>query len=90
MYTEFTPLPHKVIRTISGLGDETTDVWGRQKMSVDYSLFHGLFTFTVPSRSWTAEKNGVEISLTEEVSSVDSMLVVRSGTVDDVATRATR
>jgi hypothetical protein len=35
-----------------GTGDLTEDAWGVQKVSLPYSLFHGLFTFDIPDKMW--------------------------------------
>jgi hypothetical protein len=36
------------------------DAWGRNKMVLDYTLFHGLFTINVPDELWVEYFNGVE------------------------------
>lgn len=33
-------------------GDITADAWGVPKVSLPYSLFHGLFTFDIPANQW--------------------------------------
>lgn len=62
------------------------DAWGRPKVINDFSLFHGVFTYSVPNRLWeefSIATNGDQTPLTSvgtNVSSVDNMLEVRSGT----------
>lgn len=36
------------------------DAWGRNKVVTDYSLYHGVFTYVVPSEMWVKYVNGVE------------------------------
>ena len=36
------------------------DAWGRGKAIIDYSIFHGIFTFNVPSEMWYEEIDQVE------------------------------
>ena len=44
-----------------GTGDLTTDAWGVQKVSMPYSLFHGMFTFDVPQTKWFMYENGSQV-----------------------------
>ena len=41
-------------RTDSGHLKNDLDIsaWGGQKATIDYSLFHGMFTFNVPITTW--------------------------------------
>ena len=43
-----------------GFGDLTVDAWGLPKMTMPYSLFHGLWTYNIPHSLWVIEENGVE------------------------------
>ena len=40
--------------------DLGTDAWGRNKTVSDVSLFHGMFTYSVPQQMWLEYINGVE------------------------------
>ena len=44
-----------------GVGDITTDAWGVQKMSLPYSLFHGMWTFDIPASMWFMYENGTQV-----------------------------
>jgi len=50
------PLP-----VVQGVGDLTIDAWGTPKFSQDHSVFHGMFTFDVPSSMWLVYEDGAEI-----------------------------
>lgn len=70
-----------------GLGSGIVlDAWGKQKVTTDFSLFHGIWTYDVPNRVWEefSLTLGSYSPLTQTgtlVSSVDNMLEVKSGTV---------
>jgi len=57
------------------------DAWLKPKVSNDFSLFKGYFTFDVPPSSWLAYEDDVEIqnSLSTRITSVDGYLNIRSG-----------
>jgi len=62
------------------------DAWGRQKVVLDYSLLHGVFTYDVPNRVWEeySVTSGVYAPLPQTgtlCSSVNNILEVASGTV---------
>lgn len=64
------------------------DAWGRPKVTHDYSLFHGVWTYSVPNRIW--EEFGISsttyTALTSTgtlATSTGNMLVVSSGTTAD-------
>lgn len=79
-----TPAP-----TSSGLTDSferglgkgiTTDAWGAQKISRDYSILHGMFTHEVPEEYWKEVFNGAIVTPLVNATSVDGKLVLTSGT----------
>ena len=41
--------------------DITSDVWGRPKTTLDFSLFHWLWTYNIPSQLWLTFEDWVEI-----------------------------
>lgn len=44
-----------------GLGSGINlDAWGRQKVTIDNSVFHGMFTFSIPSQTWKELLDDVE------------------------------
>lgn len=40
--------------SINGTNELAMDAWGRQKSVIDYTLFAGLWTFSVPNRMWVS------------------------------------
>ena len=67
------------LRVNAGFGDLTTDAWGRQKVSADYSLFHSLFTFDIPATLWLYYENSVEVPVSTTVTSINGLANVSSG-----------
>jgi len=53
-----------------GRGDLVTDAWGVQKVSLPLSLFHGVWTFDVPSSMWFLYENGVQVYSSATITSV--------------------
>lgn len=49
------------IGSVSGLNDLSSDAWGRQKVIIDKSLFHGICSQGIPSDIWVKKLNGVEV-----------------------------
>lgn len=68
-----------LVQPILGKGDLTLDAWGRQKVVLDYSILHGMFTFNVPDVYWLEFFNGVERVKTN-ATSVGGALNLVSGT----------
>jgi len=66
---------------VAGLGDLTTDAWGAQKVTHDFSLFHGMFTFDVPPSMWLIYEDEVEVpnSTSTRGTSVNGYLNITSG-----------
>ena len=51
------------------------DAWGRAKAIRDHSIFHGMFTFNVPSEMWIEEVDGVEqVAITNFTSKSGALL----------------
>lgn len=44
-----------------GAGDLTADAWGVQKVSLPFSLFHGIWTFDIPASMWFMYETGVQV-----------------------------
>lgn len=51
------PKPQELL----GKGDLVSDAWGVQKMSLPYSLFHGMWTYSIPSSMWFMYENGTQV-----------------------------
>lgn len=45
----------------NSFGDITADAWGIQKVSLPYSLFHGLWTFDVPASQWQLFEGATQV-----------------------------
>jgi hypothetical protein len=54
------------------------DAWGRPKMVLDNSIFHGMFSFNIPVNVWYERFNDVEQAFTN-CTSVDGALVIEAG-----------
>jgi len=63
-----TPVP---VSGTLGSGDITLDAWGIQKMSLPYSLFHGMWTFDVPRWEWLVYENGAEVATSTRITSAN-------------------
>ena len=48
-------------REALGVGDLITDAWGVQKVSLPFSLFHGMFTFDISPKMWFMYENGTQV-----------------------------
>jgi hypothetical protein len=67
---------------VAGESDLALDTNGIQKVTQDFSLLHGLFTFDIPPSLWLIAEDGVEIlnSTSTRATSIDGYANVRSGT----------
>jgi hypothetical protein len=59
-----------------GKGDLTTDVWGVQKVSLPYSLFHGMWTFDIPETMWFMYENGTQVYSSTRIASTGGVAKV--------------
>lgn len=59
-----------------GEGDLTLDAWGVQKVSMPVSLFHGLFTFDIPTKMWFMYENSAEVSSSTAIASTNGAAVL--------------
>lgn len=57
-----------------GKGDLVTDAWGVQKMSLPYSLFHGMWTFDIPQSMWFRYEDGVQVYTSTNITSVGGVV----------------
>lgn len=55
------------------------DAWGIPKVSINNSIFHGMFTYNIPVSSWYETINGVIGAAFVNCSSVDGSLIVTAG-----------
>lgn len=58
--------------------DITVDAWGRTKSVNDFSLFHWLFTYNIPSQLWLTFENGSEVTTPTKATSVEWAWVIVS------------
>ena len=67
------------------------DVWGRLKTVQDNSIFHGMFSFNVPTSAWYERINDVEQTAFTNATSVNGALELVSGaTLNDKSNLRTR
>lgn len=55
------------------------DAWGTQKVSIDKSILHGMFTHEIPEAVWREVVNGTETTSRTNVASVNGKMVLSSG-----------
>jgi len=80
-------LPREPMHRILGAGSLTLDAWGRQKTVQDYSLLHGMFTYSIPVGVWKESLNGVEQTSFVNATSVNGKLHLDSaGATTNVST----
>lgn len=60
------------------VSDTQTNAWGTPKVSNDFSLVHGLFTFDVPASQWLLYENGTEVSSFTAATSSGGLLSLSS------------
>lgn len=51
-------------------GELTKDAWGVGKVSMPYSLFHGMWTYDIPNNMWFTFENGVQTYASTAIASV--------------------
>ena len=59
-----------------GTGDLTEDAWGIQKVSLPYSLFHGMFTFDIPAKMWFMYEGGTQVYTSTNIVSTNGAAVL--------------
>jgi hypothetical protein len=60
------------VTTNGAFGHLLADAWGVPKVSLPYSLFHGLFTFDVPATQWFIYEGGTQVYTSTNVVSTGS------------------
>ena len=53
-----------------GAGGLTADAWGVQKVSLPFSLFHGMWTFDIPASMWFMYETGTQVYTSTNITSV--------------------
>jgi len=54
----------------NSFGQLTVDAWGVQKVSLPKSVFHGMWTFDIPTSMWFMYENGVQVYTSTAIASV--------------------
>ena len=70
-YPDYTRLDPDARQSL-GWGDLTADAWGVQKVSLPFSVFHGLWTFDIPATQWLMYEDDVEVSTSTNIISENS------------------
>jgi len=77
-------LPYKLALEKQAVGDLFLDAWGVPKASLALSLFHGMFTYDVPSEYWKESINDVEqVALVNATSSNGELVMTSNGVLND-------
>ena len=61
---------------VLGTNELVTDAWGVQKMSLPYSLFHGMWTFDIPASMWFMYENGTQVYTSTNIVSTGGAAVL--------------
>lgn len=64
------------VTTNGSFGELTADAWGIPKVSLPYSLFHGLWTFDVPSNQWFLFHGNTQVYTSNNIASTGSAGVI--------------
>lgn len=59
-----------------GSGDITEDAWGVQKMSLPFSLFHGMWSFDIPAKMWFMYEGGTQVYTSTNIVSTSGAAVL--------------
>ena len=59
-----------------GSGDLTEDAWGIQKMSLPFSLYHGMWTFDIPASLFFMYENGTQVYTSTNIVSTGGAAVL--------------
>ena len=69
----------------TGLGSGINlDAWARQKVVIDRSILHGMFTYNVPVKKYKESLDGVELPAFVNATSVNGKLVLSSAGLGEV------
>lgn len=71
-------------------GDLTADAWGVPKVSLPHSLFHGLFTFDIPSSQWFMFHGATQVYTSANIVSTNSAGVVTANAAQPAVTLQSR
>ena len=73
-----TDYPHrtKINGGTLGSGDLTEDAWGVQKMSLPFSLYHGMWTFDIPASLFFMYENGTQVYTSTNIVSTGGAAVL--------------
>jgi hypothetical protein len=82
--TSSNPAPVGLTNQTLGVGDLVADAWGVQKVSLPYSLFHGLFTFDIPEKMWFMYEGGTQVYTSTNIVSTNgaAVLTTSAGKID--------
>ena len=73
------------VGTVTGTNALAADAWGTQRVSLDFSLFHGMFTFGTNGLLWKKYIDGSEVidgTADEEIYSDNGALIVTAATAN--------
>lgn len=73
-----------------GEGDLTVDAWGSQKVSMPYSIFHGMWTFDIPQSMWFMYHNGTQVYTSTNIISSGGGAVVTANAATPSVTLESR
>ena len=74
----------------NSFGDITADAWGIPKVSLPYSLFHGLWTFDVPASQWFMYHGATQVYTSTNIASTNSAGVLTANAAQPSVTMQSR
>ena len=66
------------------------DAWGVKKVSIPKTLFHGMFTFDIPSSKWMMYENGVQVYTSTNIVSTNGAGTITTSATKTVVTLESR
>jgi len=78
------------VTTNGAFGDITADAWGIPKVSLPYSLFHGLWTFDVPATQWFMFHGATQVYTSSNIVSTNSAAQITANAAQPSVTMQSR
>lgn len=73
-----------------GEGDLTLDAWGTQKFTHPWSLFHGMWTYDIPSSMWFMYENGTQVYTSTNIVSANGAAQLTADATNSTVTLESR
>lgn len=87
---QVTSAPITAVTTNGAFGELTVDAWGIPKVSLPHSLFHGMWTFDVPSAQWFMFHGTTQVYTSTNIVSTNSAGVLTANATQTSVTMQSR